>query len=67
MLRYYNIKLTPCKWPAPPPHQLKAVVSDIPSIAEKEDHYFLPWLRIRGFNVAKAEELIKNVRTCVCS
>ena len=43
--------------------QLRAVVGDIPDLADKDDYYFLRWLRARGFNVRKAEDMIRKVNS----
>ena len=34
---------------------------DVEEVANKDDHYFLRWLRVRKFNVAKAENMLREV------
>ena len=45
--------------------QLRDAVGDIVALADKDDHYFLRWLRARKFNVAEAEKMLRNVSKSV--
>ena len=34
---------------------------DVEEVANKDDHYFLRWLRARKFNIAQAEDMLRKV------
>ena len=42
--------------------QLRSAFCDVEEVADKDDHYFLRWLRARNFNIAKAEDMLRKVR-----
>ena len=42
--------------------QLRRALHDVEEVADKDDHYFLRWLRARKFNVARAEDMLRKVR-----
>ena len=43
--------------------QLRSAFRDVEeTVADKDDHYFLRWLRARNFNIAKAEDMLRKVR-----
>ena len=42
--------------------QLRSALHDVEEVADKDDHYFLRWLRARKFNVAQAEDMLRKVR-----
>jgi metal transporter CNNM len=39
---------------------LRAAVSDVPELADKDDRYLLRWLRARKFHTAKAEDMLRK-------
>ena len=41
--------------------QLRSALHDVEEVADKDDHYFLRWLRARKFNVAQAEDMLRKV------
>ena len=41
--------------------QLRSALRDVEEVVDKDDHYFLRWLRARKFNVAKAEDMLRKV------
>ena len=41
--------------------QLRSALRDVEEVADKDDHYFLRWLRARKFNVAQAEDMLRKV------
>ena len=41
--------------------QLRDVLSDIEYLRDKDDHYFLRWLRARKFNVPQSEDMLRKV------
>ena len=41
--------------------QLRTAVRDVAEVAEKDDHYFLRWLRARKFDVSRAEDMLRKV------
>ena len=41
--------------------QLRSALHDVEEVADKDDHYFLLWLRARKFNIAKAEDMLRKV------
>ena len=41
--------------------QLRRALHDVEEVADKDDHYFLRWLRARKFNVAQAEDMLRKV------
>ena len=43
--------------------QFREAVAEIPNKPEEDDYYYLRWLRARKFNVKKAEEMFRKVRT----
>ena len=45
--------------------QLRSALREVEEVAGKDDHYFLRWLRVRKFNVAEAEDMLRKVRVTV--
>ena len=41
--------------------QLRRALHDVEEVADKDDHYFLRWLRARKFNLAQAEDMLRKV------
>ena len=42
--------------------QLRDALSDVEYLRDKDDHYFLRWLRARKFNVSQSEDMLRKVR-----
>ena len=45
--------------------QLRSAVGDIPVLVDKDDHFFLRWLRGRKFNLREAEDMLRKVSECL--
>ena len=43
-----------------PAWQLKAALADVVELGEKDDRYFLRWLRARKFDLAKSEDMLRK-------
>ena len=41
--------------------QLRDALSDVEYLRDKDDHYFLRWLRARKFNVPQSEDMLRKV------
>ena len=48
-------------YPGPFPIQLREKLKDLEELTDKDDYYFLRFLRIRNFNVNLAQSMIKTV------